>query len=433
MKKPTVRILILAITAVLGSAAALFVAAGPAPGDPIAAAAAIFKQGKFAEAEKAYLYALDRRPQNPEVLTRLGSIALLSNRHADAEKWLGQALAAKPGDPAASALLAESLYRRDDFAKAAPLFRAAGNSAKAEQLESFKDARPYALQAEAERASLKFVMTDPLPVVQVMVNGYPAVNFFIDTGAGEVILDPAFAKEIGAAEYGSQTGTFAGGKKAAYVYGRVDTLNLGDFMVKNVPVQIMDVRRFSVPVFRGLRVDGIIGTVLLYHFLSTLDYPGGALVLRPAFDDVARIFRDEAERRGALSAPFWMAGDHFMVGWGVVNTSAPMLFFVDTGLAGGGFTCPESTLRAAGIKLETSQAVQGIGGGGAVTVVPFKVEQLSFGRAKQKDVTGLSSGPFPLEDALGFHIGGLVSHGFFRSYALTFDFRAMKLFLEEKR
>lgn len=433
MNRTAVLIPTLAIAMALCLPSASSFAAGPAPGDPVAAAAAIFKQGKFAEAEKAYLYALSRRPQNPEVLTRLGSIALLSNRHADAEKWLVQALAAKPGDPAASALLAESFFRRDDFAKAAPLFRAAGNAAKAEQLESFKDARPYALEAEAERATLKFVMTDPLPVVQVMVNGYPAVNFFIDTGAGEVILDPAYAKEVGAVEFGSETGTFAGGKKAGYVYGRVDTLNLGDFMIKNVPVQIMDVRRFSVPVFRGLRVDGIIGTVLLYHFLSTLDYPGGALVLRPALDDVAKAFRDEADRRGALSSPFWMAGDHFMVGWGIVNTSSPMLFFLDTGLAGGGFTCPESTLQAAGIALDEAKAGQGIGGGGAVTVVPFKVEQLSFGRVRLKDVAGLYSGPFPLEDALGFHIGGLVSHGFFRSCALTLDFRAMKLFLEEKK
>jgi predicted aspartyl protease len=430
MRTFAVRFLIMTLVA---SSIVLLAAEGPAPGDPVAAAAKVFKEGKFAEAEKAYLYALSRRPQNPEVLTRLGSIALLSNRLAEAEKWLRQALTAKPGDPAASALLAESYFRRDEFAQAAPLFRAAGNEAEAEQLESFKDARPYTLEAAGETTSLRFVMTDPLPVVEVRVNGLDPVNFFIDTGAAEVVLDSVFAREAGAVEFGSQTGTYAGGKKAPFAYGRADTLSLGDLVVKNVPVHIMDVRRFSVPVFRGLRVDGIIGTVLLYHFLSTLDYPGGALVLRRPTDENQRRFREGAEGHDAFSQPFWMAGDHYMVAWGVVNTSSPMLFFIDTGLAGGGFTCPESTLRAAGIDLDETRAGEGIGGGGTVRVVPFKVDQLYFGRARQKDVAGLFSGAFPLEDALGFHIGGLISHGFFRSYALTFDFGEMKLYLEEKR
>ncbi len=428
MRTFTVRLLMVAVLA----SSVFLLASGPGQEDPIAAAAKVFKEGKFAEAEKAYLAALSRRPQNPEVLTRLGSIALLSNRFADAEKWLKEALAAKPDEAKAKSLLAESFIRRDEFAQAAPLLRAVGDISKAEQLESFKDARPYALEAEAESTSLKFVMADPLPVVKVMVNGHEPANFFIDTGAGEVIIDPAFAKEVGAVEFGSQTGTFAGGKKASYLFGRVDSLNLGDFMVKNVPVQILDVRRFSDPIFHGVRIDGIIGTQFLYHFLATLDYPGGALVLRPALDDLAKKFRGEAEGRGAVSMPFWMAGDHFMVAWGVVNTSAPMLFFIDTGLAGGGFTCPESTLQAAGIKLEEGQAGEGLGGGGKVKVVPFKVDQLFFGRARQEKVQGLFSGPFTLEDALGFHIGGLISHGFFRSYAVTFDFRSMRLLLEQK-
>jgi hypothetical protein len=41
------------------------------------------------------------------------------------------------------------------------------------------------------------------------------------------------------------------------------------------------------------------------------------------------------------------------------------------------------------------------------------------------------SGSFPLEDALGFHIGGLISHGFFRRYSLTIDFTGMRYFLQK--
>ena len=67
--------------------------------------------------------------------------------------------------------------------------------------------------------------------------------------------------------------------------------------------------------------------------------------------------------------PFWMAGDHFIVTWGKVYQSQPLLFFVDTGLAGGGFVCPSSTLKDAGIKVPQGSEVEGIGGGGTLKAV----------------------------------------------------------------
>jgi len=393
----------------------------------------LFKEGKFAEAEKSYSEALQTDPRDLSALVRLGFIALLSNRFDDAEKWLKSAMSIKSDDPAPKSLLAEAYFRRDDFARAAPLFRAVGELAKAEQLESFADLRPCPIEGPAGETSLPFVMTDPLPVVQVKVNGHEAVNFFIDTGAGQVILDTAYAREIGAAQFGSENGTFAGGKTASYQFGRVDSATLGDFTVKNLPVQILDVRRFSQPVFGGKRVDGIIGTVLLYHFLATLDYPGGNLVLRRPAREILYLFEEEARARKLVVLPFWMAGDHFMVAWGSVNARPPSLFFVDTGLAGGGFSCPASTLKDAGIKPVASAAAEGIGGGGKVRIVPFVVQELALGEAREQNVPGLFLGPFPLEYAFGFRIGGLISHGFFRNFALTFDFNRMRIYLEKRQ
>jgi hypothetical protein len=392
----------------------------------------LFKEGKFAEAADGYAEALNADPKSFRAFFRLGSIALLSNNFMAAEMRLKEALALKPDDSAAKSLLAELYCRKDDFGLAAKLFRETGDLARAAQLESFKGQTPYSVDGGGAETVLPFVLTDPLPVVSLKVNGDRTVNFFIDTGGPQVILDAEFAKELGIKDFGSETGTFAGGKKAAYGFGRVDSLTLGDYVIRNVPVALMQVRRFSKPVFRGTQVDGIIGTVLLYHFLSTIDYPGGRLVLRRPSAEAGQHFAGEAASAQAVVVPFWMAGDHFMVGWGTVNESAPLLFFVDTGLAGGGFTCPESTVKLAGIKLNESAAGEGIGGGGKVRTVPFVVKELTFGAAREENVPGMFSGAFPVENALGFHIGGLISHGFFRPYALTFDFRGMKIYLERK-
>lgn len=388
----------------------------------------LFKAGKFAKAEKIYAKILNEDRKNHRAVVRLGEISLLSNRLDDAEKWLTEAIKLKPEEKAAKSLLAEVFYRRDEFQRAVQLFRSVGKESRAKQLESFKSVSPNKIDGP-EVTSLKFVMTDPLPVVQIRVNNSELVNVLIDTGGAALIIDNEFAKEVGAVQFEAETGTFAGGKKAAVHQGKVDSATLGGLTVKNVPVAILPTRRFS-SIFGGTRIDGIIGTVLLYHFIATLDYPGGQLILRRRTEQNLKRVEKEAKEQGAIVVPFWMAGDHYMHAWGTVNKSEPMLFFVDTGLAGGGFTCSESTLRKANIKLQEDQAGEGIGGGGKVRAIPFMVNELTLGDAKEHNIRGFfAPNTEDLEKVVGFHIGGLISHGFFRSYALTLDFAGMRFFL----
>lgn len=390
-----------------------------------------FKNGKFSDAERTYLEVV-RVHKNHHILARLSYIALLANRLDDAQRWLNEALKLKPKDKTSKSLLAEVHYRRDEFQSAAPLFREIGRSAMADKLESFKDALPYRLEGKNEGTTLKFIMTDPLPVFQVKVNESEPVNFFIDTGGGEVILDCKFAEEVGASRFGSEKGGFAGGK-ARFQHGRIDSLELGEFTVNNVPVNIMDIRRLSQPVFGGTRVDGVIGTVLLYHFISTLDYPRGQLVLRRKTEQNLSLIEQETTQQKTITVPFWMAGDHFMVAWGTVNNSPPMLFFVDTGLAGGGFMPTKSTLRKASIKLSKDERTVGSGGGGKFQAIPFMANELTLGSVKERNIpSAYLYGMSILEKRFGFHIGGLISHSFFRQYALTIDFNNMRYYLKRR-
>lgn len=78
-------------------------------------------------------------------------------------------------------------------------------------------------------------------------------------------------------------------------------------------------------------------------------------------------------------------------------------------------------------------ASERVGGGGTIRVVPFAIDELALGNAKERNLTGVF-GPFPpdLELSEGFRIGGIISHQFFRPYAVTFDFTGMRLFLRRK-
>jgi len=393
-------------------------------------AAKLFREAKFAEAEKACEGVLAKAPNDFPAILLKGRIALLANRLDEAQRWLTNANKLKPKDKRLAALLAEAFYRRDDFQQAAVFFRAAGKETVAGQLESFKGLVPYQINNKDQVAHVKFIHTDPLPLISVKANGSEAVNFIIDTGGSEVTLDTEFAKKIGAKLFGQEAGTFAGGKQAPVGFGRIDSLTLGEMEVKNVPVHVIGTQAFSSAA-NGKPVSGVLGTALLYHFLATMDYPGGELILQPRDKASLERLEQRAKTDKQIVIPFWMSGNHFMVAWGKVSRGAPVLLFVDTGLAGGGYTGPRSVLDEAGVKVSEERAGEGVGGGGKIKIVPFELDELALGEARERNVNGIF-GPFPptLEYSQGFRIGGIISHQFFRPYTLSLDFTGMRFFLK---
>ena len=398
----------------------------------------LFQSGKFAEAGKIYAQIAAQNPQDYSAVLQLARIALLSNRLDDAQTWLKEAIALHPDDADAKVMLAEAFWRRDDFQKAAAALNGVDASSNklliaqypalnVAKLESFKGQTPYDVQGEGEITRVKFIKTDPLPLVSVRVNGGDEVTFFIDTGGSEVALDTDFAKELGIPKFGEVQGTFSGGQHAEVEQGRINSLTVGDWTVKNVPVITIALRQLSES-FGVKRIDGILGTTLFYHFLATLDYPKGELVLRRKNAKNLQQFAAEASG-DSVAVPFWMASDHFMVGWGRVETLPPTLLFVDSGLAGAGVKLAEPVIKQAGIKLEEDKAYEGAGGGGKLKIVPYTVRQLSLGDIEESNVPGLYDGPFPWENSFGFHLAGMVGHDFLKPYAVTFDFETMRIFL----
>jgi hypothetical protein len=398
----------------------------------------LFEAGKFAEAANVFSQIVAENPKDYSAILQLGRIALLSNRLDQAQKWLEKAITLQPGNADPKVMLAEAFYRRDDFQRAAAslnsvdvstnkLIREQYPTLNVAKLESFKGQTPYELTGNGTSTRVKFVKTDPLPIVNVRVNGGKEVTFFIDTGGSEVALDSEFAKELGVPQFGTVQGTFSGGQHAEVQLGRIDSLTLGDWTIKNVPTAMLPLRQLSEG-FGVKQIDGTIGTTLFYHFLTTMDYPRGELVLRRKDAKTLEAFKKSPGKR--VVVPIWMASDHFMVGWGRVESLPPSLLFVDTGLMGAGVKLAESVIKEARIKLDESKAAEGAGGGGILKVVPYTVRQVSFGDIKEENVPGLYDGPFPWENSFGFHLAGMVGHDFFKPYAVTFDFQNMQIFVQ---
>ena len=400
----------------------------------------LFEVGKFAEAGELYARIETQDPKNYSAVLQLGRIALLSNRLDDAQKWLEEAIALQPGDDDAKVMLAEAFYRRDNFQRAAASLNGVDVSSNklivsqyptlnVAKFESFKGQTPYEVEGNGQSTRLKFLKSDPLPLVSVRANGGDEVTFFIDTGGSEVALDTDFAKELGLPQFGKVQGTFSGGEHADVQQSRIESLTVGDWTIKNLPIVTLALRKLSES-FGVKRIDGIIGTTLFYHFLATLDYPRGELVLRrkKTAEDLKQFAAASSGK--SVAVPFWIASDHFMVGWGRVETIPPTLLFIDSGLAGAGVKLAESVIKEAGIKLEEDKAYEGAGGGGKLKIVPYTVRRLSLGAIQEDNVAGLYDGPFPWENTFGFHLAGMVGHDFFKPYAVTFDFDTMQIFLQ---
>ncbi len=411
-------------TALLLAAVALH----PAPARAAADATepeSLFVAGRFAAADAGYAARLRAQPGDTLALLRRGGMALMANRLPDARTWLLRALRAGASPARVHAWIAESWYRQDAFDSSAAHLRRTGREAMANKLASFHGHTPNRITGPA-RDSIPFVQTEPLPTVELWVNGVGPLLFLIDTGGNELLLDPEFADSLHARRFGSESGTFAAGQRRDYEHGAVDSVRLGRFTVHDVPIHVLDTRRMSAAA-NGARVAGILGTCLLDRFRFGLDYRHGALLL------ARRGTPPDPPLGRRTVVPFRLAGDHFILARGSVGAGDTVTWMIDTGLAGAAFTAPRATLESAGIAPADTAASTGQGGGGTVRVVPFQVPRLSVGGVERTRLLGML-GPFPptLERQLGPRVAGIVSHAFFRGTRLTVDLDRMELTIDEE-
>ncbi len=383
-----------------------------------------------------------------------GRLDLSAGRLREATQELLQARRLAPYDKEAARALAEAYMRGDHFHEAAIAYGAAGDDERSDQAQSFAGQEPYRIEGLGNAARIKLLRVDPVPVVAVRVNGGDVLYFLLDTGAGQTVIDRAVADKLKLTTFGAEPGTYAAGQAMPAVYARVSSLAVGVWVLHDVPVILKSVNGSAVSGSAGAgqrgsggggasyKISGVMGTELLYHFLSTIDFGAGELVLRRRIAGVTGPLRMQLAGERAAQVPFRLVGDHYMVADGTVNGVGPMPFYIDTGMdaAGYAFAAPAATLRAAKLLPEMgadAEKSEGKGEAGNTnsaktgeTAIPFAIETLTLGPVTRRNLTG-AAGVFPtsVEAGTGVTIGGLISQAFLRPYAVTFDFEAATLWV----
>jgi len=420
------------------SALALPVACGSTSTGSIASGDQLFRDGRFSEADKEYAEVLARDPRNVHALIQRGYIALLSNRLTRAQDLLRQRLQLNPGDAQARQLLALAVYRADDFDQAALL------GWQTPLLSSFQGRVPYDIQGP-DVSRVPLLLTNPLLLVDLAVNGLEPVPFVIDTGATSIGLDPELAQRAGVSLFASPLppgaqAIGAGGRPVTLgQLARVDRVTVGEFEIHNIPGSTFPslFRSTGVTAPDGRPVQGNIGTTFLSHFLSTLDYSRATLVLRRKTTALLRQVEREARAASASEMPFWIDGDHFIDTMGKVNGHGPILLNVDTGghadYGSMALLPTDSMIKEAGIHVDTSRAMRFNGSAGETTAYPIQLDAVALGSVVRHNIPG-AAGVWPsvqrgAPGVIAPVTGGSVSSAFLSPFALTIDTVGMRLFI----
>ncbi|MFF4616194.1 aspartyl protease family protein [Nonomuraea jabiensis] len=391
---------------------------------------ALFKAGKFEQAGRAYEEILKTDPTNLHAARRRGYVALLANRFPDAEKYLTMALNLAPDDKETNYYLGDCYIRQDKLAQSAPHWQAAGEDGYAKW---FAAVRGEAYQIHGDTARLEFKQMDPIPLVEASVNGGPTKRFTFYTGAPNLNMRASVAKEAGLSPVASQKIEYENSTIWAY-YGILDSFKLGGIELRNVPVgwssteSGQDVDTDS---------DGLIGTWVFYHLLTTFDYAGRQLILRRRTPETARKARAAANRTGAKPLPLWLAREQYLHSTGsfagatgsrtgVVGVNLGGTSEITAGMRG-------ETAEQLGIRSDYDRQIGTFGSSHPAVVYPCYPKEIRLGNAVAKEVYCYTNPNQPINVpwpyGTGFDTMGWFSHCFWKPHNITLDFTDMNLYI----
>jgi hypothetical protein len=390
---------------------------------------ALFKAGKFEQAGRAYEEILRRDPTNLHAARRRGFVALLAGQFPDAEKYYKVAVQLAPGDRDANYFLADCYTRQDKFSLAAPRWKAAGEDSYAAW---FAAVQGEAYQIHGDIARVPWQQMDPMPLIEASVNGGPPKRFTFYTGAPNLGLTATVAKEAGLSPVASQRIDFEGGVIWAY-YGILDSFTLGGIELRNIPVGWSatesgeDVDTDS---------DGMIGTWVFCHLLTTFDYAGRQLVLRRRTPETARKVRAAAVRAGAQPLPLWLVDQYLHTRGGVSGAAGSGSGVVGVNFGGSGGESAAvvfgETGKQLGIRSDYDRPIGTFAHSHPATTYPCYPEEIRLGDATAKDIyceTHPAADPAPY----GFDVRAAFFHSFHKPYNMTLDLTDMNLYIVRGR
>lgn len=276
----------------------------------------------------------------------------------------------------------------------------------------------------ASQTSVRFEMPNNRPIIKVHVNGRKEpLRFVLDTGSGISVISDETAKHLGLKPVARGGMARAVGGKFEIVYGFLQSMEIGDARIENVPVYIRHFYNDDVP------VDGYIGLAVVTKYVTTVDYGARTFTLkrqRSSDDDNA-----SAVSQSGIEIPIRTTSSGFLSGEvQVEGVSKPLNFIIDTGASISVVSQRMMELdEMSSFKHPARMRVYGAAGiaEGVQTLILPRV--LLGAHAREKvDVAVLDLEA--VNETTGFVQNGIIGGNFLRHFRVTFDFKRSVIVLE---
>ncbi len=389
--------------------------------------------GNFSSATIAFVNALKLNKRESLAWAGLGALDFYENRMADGLANLRTAVYFDPEAPDFIFTLAQVAARAEQYKEAAAAyekFLEVSPPTDSERRDRIKglikflrflgDRQSLYAVANQGQTIVSFRLVNDRPILEVKINKTDEpLKFVLDTGSGISVVSDETAQrlKIKAVSRGGTARAIGGNGKFEIVYGFLQSVNIGDVKIKNVPVYI---RKFHST---DERIDGYIGLSLISKFLTTLDYGNLTFSLRRK-----DLTDDKKPVNELLSLPLRLTSSGFLSGEvRLEGIETPLNFIVDTGAS-----VSVISDALAGTK-EISRFVKDekmrvTGAAGVMENVPsFLLPRVTFGTHSRESLKAISLDLNLINEASGFEQAGILGGNFLKNYRLTFDFENSKV------
>ncbi|HEX8707952.1 MAG TPA: aspartyl protease family protein, partial [Pyrinomonadaceae bacterium] len=273
--------------------------------------------------------------------------------------------------------------------------------------------------AGENQVSVPFDIPNNRPIIKVRINGSKQpFRFVLDTGSGMSVISEETARLLGVRAVARGGMARAVGGKFEIVYGFLQSLEVGDVRVENVPVYIRRFYNDETP------VDGYIGLAVISKYLTTVDYGANTFALtrqRPGNETASKPlaplapgveFPIRTTQSGFLSSEVRIEGieKHFNF---IVDTGASISVVAEKMME---LEAMSSYQRSANMRV---YGAAGVAEGVRTLTLP---RVLLGAHAREKlDVAVLDLEA--VNETTGFIQDGIIGGNFLRHFRVTFDFK----------
>jgi tetratricopeptide (TPR) repeat protein len=388
--------------------------------------------GNFKEANNLFLSALQSNRKEGLAWAGLGMLDFYENRIDKSLEHLYEAVYLEPREPDYLFSYAQVSARAEKYKEAAAAyerFLTVSPLTDVERRDRIKGLIKF-LRFLGNRKALYIITGENTTSVNVeLVNDRPIIllrvnkkdeplRFVLDTGSGISVISRETAERLNIKPVtkGGLARAIGGAGKFEIVYGFLNSVEIGEVKINNVPVYIREFHN------RNERVDGYIGLSLISKFLTTIDYGSRKFSLLKKDSSQDKKTDEKAMLPLRLTSSGFLSGEVELEG-----VKIPLNFIVDTGASISVISENLADLEEVR-QFARDEKMRVVGAAGITEAVPsFMLPRVTFGSNSREQIKAIALDLDIINEASGFEQSGILGGNFLKNYRVTFDFQNSKV------